>query len=177
MGRPQGRLERQRVGGLSGWTGSNAAATEIVRIGVLNGPNLDLLGQREPEHYGTQTLADIERLLRERAGARALDLSFFQSNDEDEIVDWVQKSTPEVDGWLVNAAALTHTSVALRDALGGSDRPFVEVHLSNVFAREPFRHRSMLSDLALGVIVGFRASSYLFGLDALADHLEGQPGV
>lgn len=145
-----------------------------MRIGVLNGPDLDRLGQREPEHYGTQTLSDIEGLLLERAAARDLDLSFFQSNDEGEIVDWIRRSTPEVDGWLVNAASLTHTSLALRQALGGSGRPFVEVHLSNVFARAPFRHRSMLSDLALGVIVGFRASSYLFGLDALADHLEGR---
>ncbi|MYA35022.1 MAG: type II 3-dehydroquinate dehydratase [Gemmatimonadales bacterium] len=148
-----------------------------MRIGVLNGPNLNLLGRREPHHYGTQTLAEIESLLRERAGADDVSLVFFQSNDEGEIVDWVQANTGSVHAWLVNAAALTHTSVALRDALAGSGRPFVEVHLSNVFARESFRHTSLLSDLAIGVIAGFRASSYLFGLDALVGHLRGSVGA
>ncbi len=144
---------------------------EPIRIGVLNGPNLNLLGRREPHHYGTRTLAEIESLLRERADAGGVSLIFLQSNDEGEIVDWVQANTGAVDAWLVNAAALTHTSVALRDALAGSGRPFVEVHLSNVFAREPFRHTSLLSDLAIGVITGFRDSSYLFGLEALIQHL------
>tara|TARA_Y100000588_G_C14024864_1_gene825930 strand:- start:263 stop:709 length:447 start_codon:yes stop_codon:yes gene_type:complete len=143
-----------------------------MRIGVLNGPNLNLLGQRQPVHYGTDTLADIEDLLREKGDVRDLELLFFQSNDEGELVDWVQMKTEKVDGWLVNAAAFTHTSVALRDALAASDRPFVEVHLSNVYAREPFRHNSLLSDLAVGVIAGFKSSSYLFGLEALADYLE-----
>ncbi len=150
---------------------------EPIRIGVLNGPNLNLLGRREPHHYGTQTLAEIEALLRERAGPDDISLAFFQSNDEGEIVDWVQANTGEVHAWLVNAAALTHTSVALRDALAGSGRPFVEVHLSNVFAREPFRHTSLLSDVAIGVIAGFRASSYLFGLEALVQHLRGSAGA
>lgn len=150
-----------------------------MRIGVLNGPNLNLLGRREPRHYGTQTLAEIEALLRARADGRGVELTFFQSNDEGEIVDWVQANSDLVDAWLVNAAAFTHTSVALRDALAGSDRPFVEVHLSNVYAREPFRHTSFLSDLAIGVIAGFRASSYLFGLEALIQHFEarGTPGA
>ncbi len=143
-----------------------------MRIGVLNGPNLNLLGQRQPVHYGTDTLADIEAVLREKGAVRGLELLFFQSNDEEELVDWVQMKTEKVDGWLVNAAAFTHTSVALRDALAASDRPFVEVHLSNVYAREPFRHHSLLSDLAVGVIAGFKSSSYLFGLEALAEYLE-----
>ena len=143
-----------------------------MRIGVLNGPNLNLLCQRQPVHYGTDTLADIEDLLTEKGDVRDLELLFFQSNDEGELVDWVQMKTEKVDGWLVNAAAFTHTSVALRDALAASDRPFVEVHLSNVYAREPFRHNSLLSDLAVGVIAGFKSSSYLFGLEALADYLE-----
>ena len=143
-----------------------------MRIGVLNGPNLNLLGQRQPVHYGTDTLADIEAVLREKGAVRGLELLFFQSNDEEELVDWVQMKTEKVDGWLVNAAAFTHTSVALRDALAASDRPFVEVHLSNVYAREPFRHHSLLSDLAVGVIAGFKSSSYLFGLEALADYIE-----
>ena len=150
---------------------------EALCIGVLNGPNLNLLGRREPRHYGTRTLADIESLLRERAGAHDVSLVCFQSNDEGEIVDWVQEHTDAVQAWLVNAAALTHTSVALRDALAGSGRPFVEVHLSNVFARESFRHTSLLSDLAIGVIAGFRASSYVFGLDALVEHLRGSAGA
>ena len=143
-----------------------------MRIGVLNGPNLNLLGQRQPVHYGTETLADIEDALKEKGGIRDLELLFFQSNDEGKLVDWVQMKTEKVDGWLVNAAAFTHTSVALRDALAASDRPFVEVHLSNVYAREPFRHHSLLSDLAVGVIAGFKSSSYLFGLEALADYIE-----
>jgi 3-dehydroquinate dehydratase-2 len=143
-----------------------------MRIGIVNGPNLNLLGQRQPEYYGTDTLADIEDALRQRGGVRGLELLFFQSNDEGELVDWVQMKTEKVDGWLVNAAALTHTSVALRDALAASGHPFVEVHLSNVYAREPFRHHSLLSDLAVGVIAGFKSSSYLFGLEALVDHLE-----
>lgn len=144
-------------------------------IGVLNGPNLNRLGTREPEHYGTLTLVGIEALLRARVEGRDVTLEFFQSNDEGEIVDRVQARADEVDGWLVNAAALTHTSVALRDALEGAGKPFVEVHLSNVYAREPFRHRSYLSDLAVGVVVGFRASSYVFGLEGLLERLDG-PG-
>jgi 3-dehydroquinate dehydratase-2 len=144
----------------------------MMRIGVLNGPNLNLLGHRQPIHYGTDTLADIEDALREKSGTRGLELLFFQSNDEGELVDWVQMKTEKVNGWLVNAAAFTHTSVALRDALAASGRPFVEVHLSNVYAREPFRHHSVLSGLAIGVIAGFKSSSYLFGLEALANHLE-----
>lgn len=145
-----------------------------MRIGVLNGPNLNLLGRREPDHYGSRTLDEIEAMLTEQAQTRSVDLTFFQSNDEGEIVDWIQRSGSEVDAWLVNAAAFTHTSVALRDALAGAGLPFVEVHLSNVYAREPFRHRSLLADLAIGVIAGFRASSYRFGLEALIDHHEAR---
>lgn len=146
-----------------------------MRIGVLHGPNLNLLGRREPEHYGHLTLAEIERRLRERAIRRSIELEFFQSNDEGELIDWVQSASARVDGWIVNAAGLTHTSVGLRDALAASAKPFVEVHLSNVYAREPFRHRSLLSDLAVGVIAGFLESSYLFGFEGLADHLERDP--
>jgi len=144
------------------------------RIGVLNGPNLNLLGARDPEHYGTLTLGEIEERLRAAGDRRDLQLEFFQSNDEGDLVTHVQTRAPHVDGWVVNAAALTHTSVALRDALAAAGKPFVEVHLSNVYAREPFRHTSLLADLAIGVIAGFRASSYLFGLEALADHLEAE---
>ncbi len=148
-----------------------------MRIGVLNGPKLNLLGERDPQHYGTMTLSEIEELLVERAAEQGAELCFFQSDDEGAIVEWIQTQAMSVDAWLVNAGALTHTSVALRDALAASARPFVEVHLSNVFAREPFRHTSVFSDLAIGVIAGFRASSYTFGLEALTSHLREQTGV
>ena len=144
-----------------------------MRIGVLNGPNLNLLGRREPEHYGRRTLVEIESLLRDRAaaGPDEVEIVFFQSNEEGALVDWVQEMAPSLDGLLVNAAAFTHTSVALRDALAGADRPFVELHLSNVHAREPFRRRSVLADLAIGVVAGFRENSYLLALDGLVDYL------
>jgi len=142
-----------------------------VKIGVLNGPRLDLLGQRDPGHYGTLTLAELEARLSERADGLGADLSFFQSNHEGDIVEWVRSQSDHVDAWLVNAGALTHTSVPLREALAESARPFVEVHLSNVYAREPFRHQSVLADLAIGVIAGFHGSSYLYGLEALTAHL------
>jgi len=134
---------------------------------------LNLLGKREPEHYGRRTLDDIESLLRDRAaaGSGEVELLFFQSNEEGALVDWLQETAPSLDGLLVNAAAFTHTSVALRDALAGADRPFVELHLSNVQAREPFRRRSVIADLAIGVVAGFRENSYLLALDALLDYL------
>lgn len=143
-----------------------------MRIGVVNGPRLDLLGEREPQHYGHRTLAEIEAMLRTRAKRRSIELEFVQSNEEAAIIAWVSEHASEVDGWLVNAAILTHSSVALRDALLATARPFVEVHLSNVFAREPFRHRSVLAGHAVGVIAGFKENSYLMALDALADYLE-----
>ncbi len=143
-----------------------------MRIGVVNGPKLNLLGEREPEHYGHRTLAEIEAMLRTRAERRSIELEFMQSNDEGAIIAWLQEHAPGVDGWLVNAAILTHSSEALRDALLAAAHPFVELHLSNVFAREPFRHRSVLAEHAVGVIVGFRENSYLLALDALADYLE-----
>lgn len=140
-------------------------------IGVLHGPNLNLLGEREPEQYGAETLADIEDRMRRRADERGADLVTVQSNQEGELVDWVQERRSAVDGWVVNAAALTHTSVALRDALVASARPFVEVHLSNVHAREDFRGESLLADRAVGVVTGFRGDSYLLGLEGLLSHL------
>ncbi len=142
-----------------------------VRVGVVHGPNLNLLGQREPEIYGRTTLEAIERLLRERAEARGAVIAAFQSNHEGALVDWIQERSEGTAGWLVNAGGLTHTSVALRDALVATGRPFVEVHLSNILAREPFRRESLLADRALGVVAGFGARSYLLGLDALLDHL------
>ena len=142
-----------------------------VRIDVLHGPNLNLLGAREPDIYGTLTLAEIDDRLRARAGELGVTIDAFQTNAEDALVDRIQGTASAVDGWLVNAAAFTHTSVAVRDALQAAGRPFVEVHLSNIFAREAFRRVSLLSDLAVGVITGFGADSYLLGLEALVGQL------
>jgi 3-dehydroquinate dehydratase-2 len=138
---------------------------------VVHGPNLNLLGSREPELYGTETLSAIDEQLRTRGSERGVQVESLQSNHEGELVDRIQEMSGRVDGWLVNAAGLTHSSVALRDALVASRKPFVEVHLTNIFSREPFRHRSLLSDVALGVVSGFGARSYLFGLDGLVDDL------
>jgi 3-dehydroquinate dehydratase-2 len=142
-----------------------------VRIGVLHGPNLNLLGQREPEVYGRATLADLDESLRELGASLGATVTCFQANGEGALVDRVQTTAHDVDGFLINAGAYTHTSIALRDALVGVSRPFVEVHLSNVHAREPFRHGSYLSDRAVGVVVGFGADSYLLGLRGLVDFL------
>lgn len=137
------------------------------RILVLNGPNLNLLGQREPDHYGRVTLADIEIRLRTLALAEGHELLFFQSNAEHALIERLQQAMTEgVDFILINPAAFTHTSVALRDALAAAAIPFIEVHLSNVHAREPFRHRSYFSDLAVGVICGLGAVGYELALRA-----------
>lgn len=138
----------------------------MTRIVVLNGPNLNLLGTREPGIYGTVTLAGIEEQLRARAGLRA-EIVFRQSNHEGDLVGWIQEAGRDGDGVILNAGALTHTSVALRDAITGSGAVVVEVHLSNVHARESFRHRSMIAAVARGVIAGFGALSYELALDAL----------
>ena len=143
-----------------------------MHIAVINGPNLNLLGVREPERYGTSTLAQIEAALRDRARALGVQqISWFQSNHEGALVDAVQGLAGAADGALVNAAAYTHTSVALRDAFLAVRVPFVEVHLTNVWAREEVRHRSLLADLALGVVAGFGADSYFLGLEALVGRL------
>jgi 3-dehydroquinate dehydratase-2 len=142
-----------------------------MRICVLHGPNLNLLGTREPELYGTETLSSLDEKIRIRGSELDAQIESYQSNHEGELVDRIQELSDRVDGWLVNAAGLTHSSVALRDALIASRRPFVEVHLTNIYAREPCRHRSLLSDVAMGVVSGFGARSYLFGLDGLLDGL------
>ena len=142
-----------------------------MRIAVLNGPNLNLLGQREPEVYGRTTLAEIEALVREAARAHGVELEWFQTNHEGALVDAVQGLRGRVDGALINAAALTHSSLALRDALLAVRVPFVELHLSNIFAREPERRHSMIADLALGMVTGFGAQSYLLALEALMGQL------
>ncbi len=132
----------------------------------LNGPNLNLLGTREPEVYGSRTLVDIERDLAQQAATHQIQAAFFQSNHEGELVDRIHAARTEgVDFIIINAGAYTHTSVALRDALAGVAIPFVEVHLSNVYAREAFRHTSLLSDIAVGCIVGLGAAGYRFALE------------
>lgn len=142
-----------------------------MRVAVVHGPNLGLLGRREPEIYGTTTLDDIDRALVDLGGTLGADVESFQSNHEGEILDFLARAAPQVHGFVVNAAALTHTSVALRDGLAAVDRPFVEVHLSNTAARERFRRRSLLAPLALGVVYGFGPDSYLLGLRGLMAHL------
>ena len=142
---------------------------------VLNGPNLNLLGTREPEVYGRTTLADIEEALTREAAAQGAALSCFQSNHEGALIDRIHAARAEGVGFiLINPGGLTHTSVALRDALAGVGIPFVEVHLSNVHARESFRHRSFLSPIAVGVICGFGASGYGMALRFACDRLAGR---
>jgi 3-dehydroquinate dehydratase-2 len=142
-----------------------------MRIAVLNGPNLNLLGQREPELYGRATLSEIEAMVRQAAAPLGVEIDWFQTNHEGELVEAVQRLRPGTDGALINAAALTHSSLALRDALLAVRIPFVEVHLSNIFSREPERRRSMIADLALGMVTGFGPQSYLLGFQALMGRL------
>jgi 3-dehydroquinate dehydratase-2 len=142
-----------------------------MRIAVLNGPNLNLLGQREPELYGRASLAEIETMVRQAAAPLGVEIEWFQTNHEGEMVDAVQRLRGSVDGALINAAALTHSSLALRDALLAVQVPFVELHLSNIFAREPERRRSVIADLAVGMVTGFGPQSYLLALQALTGRL------
>src|SRR3954469_23308749 len=142
-----------------------------MRIAVLNGPNLNLLGQREPEIYGRTSLADIEKMVRQAGAAAGGEIDWVQSNHEGEMIEAVQRLQGRADGALINAAALTHSSLALRDALLVVKVPFVELHLSNIFAREPERRHSVIADLALGMVSGFGAQSYLLALQALMGRL------
>nr|WP_245188183.1 type II 3-dehydroquinate dehydratase [Frateuria flava] len=144
----------------------------VAKLLVLHGPNLNLLGSREPEVYGRDTLADIDARLSQQAQAAGHELISFQSNAEHALVERVQQARDEGIDWiLINPAAFTHTSVALRDALAAVAIPFIEVHLSNVHAREPFRRHSYLSDLAAGVVCGFGAHSYSLALQAALQRL------
>ena len=144
----------------------------MARILVLNGPNLNLLGSREPDHYGRDSLGNIEAALKRQAVGHEID--FFQSNAEAELIERIHRAGADgVDFILINPAALTHTSIALRDALLGVAIPFIEVHLSNVFARESFRHHSYLSDVAVGVISGLGAQGYELALAAALSRLDG----
>ncbi|GAB4474069.1 MAG: type II 3-dehydroquinate dehydratase [Burkholderiaceae bacterium] len=138
---------------------------------VLNGPNLNLLGTREPSVYGARTLEDIERELADVAGKRGARIAFFQSNHEGALIDRIHAARADgVDFIVINAGALTHTSVALRDALAAVSIPFIEVHLSNLYRREAFRHRSYLADLAVGSIVGLGAAGYRCALEFALGH-------
>jgi 3-dehydroquinate dehydratase-2 len=137
-------------------------------IYILNGPNLNLLGKREPEIYGSETLADIAARCKAKAGVLGLSVDVRQTNIEGELVSWVQEAREKASGIIINAAAYTHTSVALHDALKACDLPVIEVHLSNIYKREPFRHTSYVSGVAEGVICGFGGQGYEFALEALS---------
>jgi 3-dehydroquinate dehydratase-2 len=137
-----------------------------MKILILNGPNLNLLGTREPGIYGSATLADVERLVRGRAVHLGVEVDFRQSNHEGQLTDWIQQAKGVFDVLILNAGGYTHTSVALRDAISGVGLPTVEVHLSNVHAREEFRHKSLLTPVCKGVIAGFGPNSYVLAVDA-----------
>ncbi|MEM6714358.1 MAG: type II 3-dehydroquinate dehydratase [Cyanobacteria bacterium P01_C01_bin.147] len=142
-----------------------------LKVLVLHGPNLNMLGKREPGIYGLQTLTDINNLLKEVAAELAVEISSEQSNHEGVLVDFIQDAFGVFDGLLINPAAYTHTSVALRDAIAAVAIPTVEVHLSNIHKREAFRHHSYIAPVAIGQISGFGADSYRLGLQALVTHL------
>lgn len=141
-------------------------------IYILNGPNLNLLGKREPEIYGVDTLADIEQRLFDRAEELDVQIDFRQSNHEGELVDWIHEGRDNADGFIVNMGAYTHTSIAILDALKGADKPVIEVHLSNLHAREPFRHKSYITPIAAGFICGLGPLGYELALEAIANLLD-----
>ena len=143
-----------------------------MKILVLHGPNLNLLGEREPEIYGRTTLAEIDAKLRESAAARGASVESFQSNHEGALIDRIQAARRTHQAIIINPGGLTHSSIALRDALAATGLPIVEVHLSNIYAREPFRHTSYVSGIALGQISGLGAKGYELALDALLDRLK-----
>lgn len=139
---------------------------------LVNGPNLNLLGKREPDKYGRESLEEIEEELQTMAKQVGISLQSFQSNSEGALVDFIQREGQVADGMIINAGAYTHTSIAIRDAILAVQIPFVEVHLSNVYRRESFRHNSYLSDIAIGVIAGFGKKSYELAMLSMVDFLE-----
>ena len=138
---------------------------------LINGPNLNLLGQREPKIYGSLSLESIERALQVKAHQKGIELDCFQSNSEGEIVDRIHQAIDKFDGILINAGAYTHTSIAIRDALIGSEIPYVELHLSNIYSRENFRQKSFISDKAIGLVSGFGSMSYHLAMEGLVSYL------
>ena len=143
-----------------------------MRILFLNGPNLNLLGQRQPEIYGRTTLRDIESEVRKRAEELKVMMDFRQSNVEGELVTWIQEAKSQFDAIVLNAAAYTHTSIAIRDAISAVGIPTVEIHISNIHAREEFRHKSVLAAVCVGQISGFGAKSYVLGLEAAVNVID-----
>lgn len=146
-----------------------------LRVLVVHGPNLNTLGQREPEIYGRTTLAEINQQLSERAAALNAEIRAFQSNHEGALIDFLQAEAAQAAGVVINAGGLTHTSVSLRDALAGTGKPAIEVHLSNIYAREPFRHTSLLTPVCKGQIVGLGWRGYLFALEAVLGDVRERP--
>jgi 3-dehydroquinate dehydratase II len=138
---------------------------------IINGPNLNRLGLREPEIYGTLTLADLERRCHAHAQSLSLSVEFRQSNHEGQLIDWIHEATDRGSAIIINPAAYTHSSIALHDALKAADIPIIEVHLSNIHAREPFRHHSFVSPVVLGIICGFGVAGYELALDAVHPHI------
>jgi len=143
-----------------------------MQILVLNGPNLNLLGKRQPEIYGSLSLSDIEQQVRVLANELGVEIEFRQSNSEAELIDWIHDSAGKFGALVINPAAYTHTSLALRDAISAVGIPTVEIHISNIHRREPFRHHSYIAEVAVGQIAGFGAKSYLLGLRAAVELLE-----
>jgi 3-dehydroquinate dehydratase II len=155
---------------------SHAISTShATRILVLHGPNLNLLGLREPEIYGKETMADVNDQLESLAGELGVQIACRQSNHEGELIDWLHEARERFDGVVINPGGYTHTSVALRDAIAAIEKPCVEVHMSNVHRREPFRHTSLTAPVCVGAIMGFGSDSYLLGLRALAQRLVPTP--
>ena len=145
-----------------------------MKLLVINGPNLNMLGQREATYYGVRTLQDIEELVRDKAQELGVVVEFFQSNHEGAIIDYLQAASSDASGIILNAGALTHYGLSLRDALVDSRLPIVEVHLSNIHAREEFRHRSVVASIAVGQIAGLGWQGYIFALEFLTTHLREQ---
>lgn len=140
-----------------------------MKIFVLNGPSLNLLGERQPLIYGNTTLAEVEQMCQGRASELGIEIDFRQSNDEGQLIDWLQEARTQADGVILNAAAFSHYSFALRDAVQACDKPVVEVHISNIFAREEFRATSVISAVVVGVISGLGVQGYLLALEAIAE--------
>ena len=147
-----------------------------MKILIINGPNLNNLGRRDPGHYGSRTLADIERDIAGKAAVLNVEVAFFQTNHEGGIVDFIQRSSDEADGVIINAGALTHYGLSMRDALADARLPIIEVHISNIHARDEYRRRSVVADMAVGQIAGFGWRGYLYALDFLVAHI-GERGA